>query len=474
MNMAFREVFGDAKPTLPLQSGGNIVCGNATRLDWEVVCPKDAGHETYILGNPPYLGARMQNAAQKADMAFVLGSLNGFNNLDYIACWFKKSAEFIKEFNGQYAFVSTNSIVQGEQAGILWSGILINLEIGFAYKSFKWANNAKGNAGVTCVIVGVRNKSTKEKFIWEDHKKIKVSSINSYLTDSCQIAVNSRNKPLSNLKNITFGSMANDGGFFFLDEQEQALITKKYPCAQPFIRKALGSKEFINSINRFCIWVSDEEKLNAITCTPIAEKINKVKIHREGSERNVTKKLAATSHRFAEIRHIDGNAIIIPSVSSERRFYIPVGFLTSESNVIITNLAFAVYDPPTWIFAVISSRMHMTWVRAVAGRLETRIRYSSSLCYNTFPFPEISDKQKEKLEDHVFRVLDEREKHPEKTMAQLYDPDKMPAALRQAHHDMDIAIEQCYRAKPFTTDEERLEYLFTLYEEMIAKEKARG
>lgn len=185
-----------------------------------------------------------------------------------------------------------------------------------------------------------------------------------------------------------------------------------------------------------------------------------------------TRKFAIKPYRFVEVRHQDTNSIIIPRVSSERRYYIPIGFLDEKN--IINDLAYAVYDPPTWIFAVISSRMHMTWVRAVAGRLKTDYRYSATLCYNTFPFPDISAKQKEKLEDHVFRVLDEREKHPEKTMAQLYDPDKMPAGLRQAHHDMDIAIEQCYRTKPFTNDEERLEYLFKLYEEMIAAESKSG
>ncbi|MFZ1342107.1 class I SAM-dependent DNA methyltransferase [Thiothrix eikelboomii] len=467
MNMAFREVFGDAKPTLPLQSGGNIVCGNATRLNWETVCPKTPTHETYILGNPPYLGFSMQDEKQKEDIVLNWGATT---KLDYVSIWFLNGANYIKNSNGKLAFVSTNSINQGEQVGLLWGGIFEKgLEIFFGYTSFKWENNAKGNAGVTCSIVGLSKKSNSKKIIYSNGVKKNVDSITPYITSGYSVAIFKRNHPLSNFPLISLGDMPKDGGNLILSTDEKNKMISNDARSDKFIKRYIGSSEFIRGEERWCLWIKDDEVDDALKIPSIKNRIDAVKSMRLDSKKVDTRKFAIKPYRFVEVRHQDTNSIIIPRVSSERRYYIPIGFLDEKN--IINDLAYAVYDPPTWIFAVISSGMHMTWVRAVAGRLETRIRYSSSLCYNTFPFPDISAKQKEELEDHVFHVLDEREKHPEKTMAQLYDPDKMPAGLRQAHHDMDIAIEQCYRAKPFTNDEERLEYLFTLYEAMIAAEK---
>ncbi|MFI0400102.1 MAG: class I SAM-dependent DNA methyltransferase [Thiolinea sp.] len=472
MNMAFREVFGDAKPTLPLQSGGNIVCGNATRLNWETVCPKDSAHETYILGNPPYLGARMQNADQKADMSVVFQGHEDYKDSDYVACWFIKGSAYIHANKAVLAFVSTNSISQGEQVYYIWSRVFKLVEIGFAYQSFKWSNNAKGNAGVTCVIVGLRNISKTKKNIFTDVGKKNIEHINPYLTEGNSSFVKKMSKPLSFHQKMVIGSMARDGGnLIFVDTEKENLISN-FPSAKLLIKPLMGSQEFIQGSKRWCLWIEDDFLSLAKSIKPIADRIDRVYDFRSSSKAKTTNQYAIISHKFAQRCSINSRSIIVPSTSSENREYIPIGFL--EPGVVITNSANAIYEAETYIFAAISSRMHMTWVRAVGGRLETRLRYSSELCYNTFPFPDISAKQKEKLEDHVFRVLDEREKHPEKTMAQLYDPDKMPAALRQAHHDMDIAIEQCYRVKPFTTDEERLEYLFTLYEAMIAKEKVRG
>lgn len=473
MNMAFREVFGDAKPTLPLQSGGNIVCGNATRLNWETVCPKDPAHETYILGNPPYLGFSMQDDDHKQDMKRVFQGRTDYKRLDYIACWFWLAANYIKDYKSTFSFVSTNSISQGEQVALLWNPILsLDLEIDFAYQSFKWENNAKGNAGVTCVIVGLRNKSKKIKVIYSGFSKKIAENINPYFVDGSDIVVSKRSSDsISKLPPMLRGDMPIDGGHFILSEIEKDNLLKDHPESSKFLRKFIGASEFMKSTHRWCLWLKDDCK-EAIKIKSINDRINKIKKFRLDSKNDATLKLADTPCLFGQIRHLEKPSIIIPRTTSERRVYIPSGFL--DETTIVSDLASSIPYESVWIFAVISSRMHMTWVRAVAGRLETRIRYSSSLCYNTFPFPDISAKQKEKLEDHVFKVLDEREKHPEKTMAQLYDPDKMPEALRQAHHDMDIAIEQCYRVKPFTNDEERLEYLFTLYEEMIAKEKARG
>jgi type II restriction/modification system DNA methylase subunit YeeA len=474
MNMAFREVFGDAKPTLPLQSGGNIVCGNATRLNWETICPKTPDHETYILGNPPYVGSIMQSKSQKQDMEVVFKGIKNYKNLDYIACWFLLVAKFIGSGNIKTAFVSTNSITQGEQVALLWESVFnFGVEIFFAHQSFRWVNNAKGNAGVTCVIIGMSKKTFLKKNIYSQDIKKEVQNISPYLTSGNNSVVTKKSKSLSFKYEMIRGNQPTDDGNLIFSTEEKNNLESTCPIITRFFKKLYGSSEFIRGNIRWCLWLNDDNaRMIAESVPEIKKRIEKIKKFREKSIDSGTRKIAGKPHQFREMNSADKNLLIIPRVSSERRHYIPIGFLDEKN--IISDSAQVIYDPPTWIFSVVSSRMHMTWVRAVAGRLKTDYRYSSALCYNTFPFPDISDKQKAKLEDHVFAVLDEREKHPEKTMAQLYDPDKMPDALRQAHHNMDIAIEQCYRAKPFTTDEERLEYLFKLYEEMIAKEKARG
>ncbi|QQZ30748.1 class I SAM-dependent DNA methyltransferase [Thiothrix subterranea] len=473
MNMAFREVFGDAKPTLPLQSGGNIVCGNATRLNWETVCPKDPAHETYILGNPPYKGTRKQSDLQKEDMSIAFKGSSNYKNLDYIACWFFLGAKYIKNTNYQMAFVSTNSINQGQQVDILWTPIIaMNLEIGFAYQSFKWINNAKGNAGVTCVIIGIRNKIKKPKRLFKNNAMAIANNINAYLVDGKDISVKARKLPVKSIPIMLAGNYTEHAQNLMMNDDEKDSLIKRNPEAAGFVKKLIGSDELIKGLSKWCLWISNEDRAFAESLPDLKKRIIAVKKARENSADKEMAKLIERPHQFRDINETKTQSIVLPTVSSERREYLPIIFI--DNSTVVTNKAMVLYESEPYIFSFLSSRMHMVWVRTVGGRMREDISYSSVLCYNTFPFPDISAKQKEKLEDHVFRVLDEREKHPEKTMAQLYDPDKMPEALRQAHHDMDIAIEQCYRAKPFTTDEERLEYLFTLYEAMIAKEKARG
>jgi hypothetical protein len=271
---------------------------------------------------------------------------------------------------------------------------------------------------------------------------------------------------------MNFGSMPNDGGYLTLSPEEYEQLTEQDSRSKAYIKKFAGSKEFINNIPRWCIWIEEEELNEASKIKFIKDRIQKVKGHREQSERGATNTLAASPHRFAEIRYKKTNSIIVPRVSSERREYMPIGFL--NSNYVISDSAQAIYDASEWVFAMITSRIHMTWLRAVAGRLKSDYRYSTALCYNTFPFPSITENQKNDLEKHVYRILEEREKSSEKTLAQLYDPDKMPEGLREAHRQNDLAVERCYRSKPFESDEERLEYLFKLYEQMIKEEKSRG
>lgn len=474
MNMKFKEVFSKTSPTLPLQAGGKIVNGNATRLDWEKVCPKKEGDEIYVLGNPPYLGSSLQSAEQKEDMAFVFQGIEGYKNLDYIACWFLKGANYIQNHNSQIAFVSTNSICQGEQVALLWPHLLRkNLEIGFAHTSFKWGNNAKANAGVTVVIVGLRNGSNKsQKLLFTENRKVLVTNINSYLAEGKNIILCRRTKPLSSFPEMLRGSTPTDNGNLILSVREKEMLLQKHPEAKVFIKRLQGSNELINGEERYCLWIENEQLGLALQNPMIAERIKRVKLFRLKSKAPSTVLKAKESHRFLQEQHKSLHSVLVPRVTSERRQYIICGFLDNTN--IILDSAQAIYSYEPYLFAIISSMIHMVWVKASAGCLESRIRYSSALCYNTFPFPLISETQKQELEKHVYRILEEREHHSEKTLAQLYDPDKMPQGLREAHHQLDLAVERCYRSKPFESDEERLEYLFKLYEQMIAEEKAHN
>ncbi len=474
MNKEFFNAFGRTKPPLPLIETGNIVHGNATRLDWEKVCPKNEGDEIYILGNPPYLGARVLDEVQKGDMNFVFkGKVDGYNDLDYISCWFYKGCQYIKKQNSQCAFVSTNSISQGSQVGIIWPNIISDaIEIKFAHLPFKWENNAKSNAGVTCVIIGLRNKAAGQKTIINNKFRKSVDNINAYLVSGENIYVFGRNKPLSKLPEIRFGSMPNDNGHLILSEEEYNEAKIETPSIKPFVRLMLGGQDFIKGIKRYCIWVNDKEFEKANKIPFLNTRFEKVRKYRMASKREATNKLSKFPYRFGEVRHVEAELIIIPATSSERRTYIPMGFLASGT--IVNNSTQAIFGAMPWHLGLILSKMHMLWVQAVSGRLESRIRYSAELSYNTFPFPDITKLQCDEIEHNVYTILAERENHSEKTLAQLYDPEKMPDRLRVAHQLNDVAIERCYRSKPFESDEERLAYLFKLYEKMISEEKDKG
>ena len=461
MNLEFYKAFGRTSPSLPLQNGGNIVHGNATRLDWEEVCPKNVGDEIYILGNPPYIGTRNQESSHKEDMAFVFGKTKNYKILDYIACWFYIGAKYIENINAKLAFVSTNSISQGDQVSVLWSNIFnMDIEISFAYQSFKWKNNAKDNAGVTVVIIGLENKTKNEKKLYLENFIKRVFNINGYLIAGSNVVVERRTKPLINIPKMSYGNYTGGCDELFLSPTEKEDLINSNPESIKFIRKLSGSAEFIQGKERYCLWINNSNLEEALKIDNIKDRLL--------SKDEALQKLAQRPHQFRDTNEAKESSIIIPIVSSERRKYIPMGFLDKE--YIIPNSAQAIYDAEPWIFGIINSFMHNLWVKTVGGSLETRIRYSSVLCYNTFPFPNISQKQKDEITELVFAILDEREKHSQKTLAQLYDPDKMPEGLRKAHHYLDIAIEQCYRSKPFESDEERLEYLFKMYEEMRSKE----
>lgn len=471
MNKYFEQELemGKSKPILPLKASGHLVRANATRIDWEEVCPHKTEEEIYLLGNPPYLGSRMQGKDQKDDMTFLFGHLKKYKTLDYVSCWFYKGSQYIS--NSPFcnlAFVSTNSICQGEQVAMLWPQILTNeVNIFFAHRSFKWSNSAKANAGVTVVIIGLTKNKAEKKLFFEGNKKI-VNHINPYLSEGETLYLQNRSSPISNsLPEISAGNYTGHALSLSLSDIEKDELIRSYPHSKVFIKKLLGAQEFLNGLSRWCLWISDETKDQAETIPPIKERIEAVKKARLSSKDSSANRIASRPHQYRDTKETTTTSVIIPTVSSELRDYIPIGLI--DESTIVTNRNHIIYNSEPWVFGVVTSKMHNIWVLAVAGRLETRINYSSDMCYNNFPFPDISQKQKEIINLHVFSVLEEREKHPEKTMAELYDSDEMPAGLRQAHRELDEAIERCYRLKPFENDTARLEYLFKEYQKLINK-----
>ncbi|THF73621.1 class I SAM-dependent DNA methyltransferase [Cohnella fermenti] len=458
--------------------GATIVCGNAIRLRWEDVCPRDEGYAVYVIGNPPFLGARLLSSEQKEDIreAFAdrieergRGKPGQANDLDYIACWFVRGARYIRGRGGnaKLAFVSTNSICQGAQVHHLWPSLLQGgVEIGFAHRSFRWANDAKDNAAVICVIIGLRNRSDLPKHLYDGETRRQVRRISPYLTDTADIAIaGGRKQPLSALPPMAFGSMPNDGGHLLLSDEERANIVAEYPEAERFLRRFAGARDFIGGRARWCIWLDGEDAAQeAMRLAPLRERIRQVERHRLSSRREATRRLGAMPYRFGEVRHREAPALLVPCHSSEQRDYIPIGLV--DSRTIVGNSALAVYDPEPWTLGVIASRMHMAWVRTVGGRIKTDLRYSADICYNSFPFPTIMEPQQQAIADHVRLVLTAREAYPGRTLAELYDPGAMPEELRLAHERLDLAIDGCYRPEPFGSDEERLEWLMRLYERM--------
>ncbi|WP_257007932.1 class I SAM-dependent DNA methyltransferase [Brachybacterium alimentarium] len=462
MNAEFKDKFGVSIPLIPLKETGQIRAGNATRLDWQVVCPNSRDEEIYLIGNPPYYGSKRQTAGQKADYPFVFGDRAYSKNLNYIALWFVKGADYIEGTRAQLAFVTTKTVSQGEHVGLLFPMIFDKgLEIGFAYPGFQWDNNAKKNADVTVAVIGVRRVGSEPKYIYDGAVRAEVSSINGYLAEGGNVAIMARRSPLSDLPPMSFGSMPNDGGALVLTEAEHNSMVAEAPEAERFMKRFLGVSEFISGENRFALWIGDDEATAAARIGPIAKRVEKSRRHREKSERLATRKLAQTPHRFGEIRYHPTESIIVPSISSGLREYIPIGYLGPET--VISNKGFAVYGAAPWLFSLLTSRMHMAWVGAVSGRMRINYQYSNTIVYNNFPVPPLSDTIKERLAIAALRVLDVREYHCEKTLAELYDPDKMPEELRRAHVEVDALVDLIYSKRGYETDEERLSDLFAMY-----------
>jgi hypothetical protein len=468
MDAEFEKQFAVKLKHLPLIKNENIVKGNAARLDWQTVCPNDGANEIYLIGNPPYKGGRLQTDEQKADFKVYFGNEDYSGNLDYISIWFIKGVRYISGTKARLSFVSTNSIVQGEHVGIMFPKIFNqNVEIGFAWTSFKWKNSARDNAGVTVIILSLRNASKDKKYIYSDGIKTEVKNINPYLIDEINLIVEKNTKSISKLPDMSFGSMPNDGGFLILESEEYVELITKNPEIKKYTKKFVGADDFINGKNRYCLWLTNCNQEDAQQILKIKERVDKVREHRQESKRAVTNKLADEPYRFGEVRYKATNSIIAPRVSSERREYIPMGYL--DADVVISDAAFAVYDAEPWLFAILESKMHMIWIRTVCGKLKTDYRYSSTLGYNTFPVPPLSDAQKAKLTASARTILLARDAHFELTLASMYDPNKMPSDLLEAHEKNDVIVDQLYRGKGFANDEDRLAMLFDLYEQMTAK-----
>ncbi len=469
MNCLFTRSFANVTiPALPLRANDNIRQGNACRVDWNEVCPHEKDEEVFVFGNPPYLGSKLQDENQKADITFVFKKLKNSKILDYISIWFYLASHYIKGSVAKYAFVSTNSICQGEQVSVLWPEIFTNeQEIFFAYTSFKWSNNAKHNAGVTVAIIGVQHKNKMPKTIYTNDTKVNTESINPYLSAGRQTIVYKQTATPAQLPKMCFGCMPYDKGHLLMNSEEYKSFMEQYPQDAHFLKKILGSEEFINGIVRYCLWIDDEELTGALQNPEISKRIRMTRDYRLKSPDVSGRKLALKAHQFREHPILNREKIILPAVSSERREYIPMGYL--DEGTVVSNSAFAVYDAPMWLFGILTSKMHMAWVKTVGGRLKTDYRYSAQLCYNTFPFPTISAEKKAEIEAAAEEVILCREDHPGSTLAELYDPDKMPDNLREAHHALDLIVESCYQSTPFANDEERLECLFKLYEKMTKK-----
>jgi len=470
MNVEFYREFGRTNPTLPLSDSGNIVEGNACRLDWGDVCPKNENDEIFVLGNPPYAGSNIQNKTQKEDVIKVLSNIPKYGKLDYISCWFVFALNYVNETNFKFAFVSTDSICQGEQVSILWPELLSdNHIINFAYPSFEWSNNSVGGAGVTVIIIGMAPINNKNKKIYYHSHISEVKNINPYLINAPTNYVVNRRFPLGSLPKMVRGNYLGCCLSLTLNEEEKNDLLKKYPASKEFVRPLIGSDELINSLNRYCLWISDERLSEAIKIPEIQKRINIVKSERLKSKERTQNNLVNRSHQFREFNYTKTQSIIAPIHSSERRKYIPFGFISPSE--IVPHSAQIIYDTEVWVFSVIISQIHMVWVKCVSGKLTTRIRYSNSICYHAFPFPHVSSNRKNELIKSALKILDIRSKYSEKTLAELYDPDKMPEDLIDAHNDNDLIVESCYRETKFKNNSERLEYLFNLYEKMIEEEK---
>ena len=468
MNVKFGQAFGVLPDTLPLKASDQIVCGNACRLDWNIVCPHDANEEVYIMGNPPYLGTKWQTDVNKEDVDIVMPDNPTRRTLDYIGCWFIKAAEYIEKSVARAAFVSTNSISQGDQVSSLWPYVFKhNCEIFFCHTSFDWSNNAKNSATVACIIVGLSASPCTTKYIYTATKRKVARNISPYLTDSDNVIVSHRKAPLISVPPITKGSQPTDAGNLLLTLDEAEALRQKHPQVIPYIKRYMGAEDLINDSIRFCLWLKDCNDESIFKIPEIEQRLQGVRDARLNSTKVATNKWADRPHLFTEDRQPNSDYLMLPVVSSQRRKYVPIVF--NSADVIANTNTQMIPNATLWLFGLVTSLMHNVWMRAVCGRMRTDFAYSASIVYNTFPFPNLTTTEKERLSELAQTILDIRDENCDMTLGEMYNPETMPEELREAHHALDLAVERIYRAEPFASDEERLEHLFRLYAKMTKK-----
>lgn len=486
---------------LPLSKSNWVTSGNALRINWLELCPPTSyqgrvasgnlfetpldhaeidfdneGGETYICGNPPYAGSSKQTTEQKQEVRRVLEPAGvRFKNLDYVACWFYLASAYCRRASAAAAFVATNSICQGEQVGLLWPHVLKGgVEISFAHTSFKWSNLAKGNAGVTCVVVGLTARSQRLKYIYSGASRTQADHINAYLANFPDIYIPRHPVPISSLPRMLKGNMPTDGGNLILNTKEKLSLVRSDPRAARFIRPLFGSKEFIRGTARYCLWIEDEEAKEAAQIEGIRRRIDRVARSRLRSTAKSTREKADSGHRFIQIQSYGKQAVAMPEVSSEQREYLPAGLLSESS--IATNKIFAVYSAELWTLAVCASRLHLVWIAAICGRMKIDYSYSNVLGYNSYPLPVLSAHNRQALADSASAILLAREFYWPATLADLYDPGRMDTEfprLREAHDQNDEVIERVYIGRKFKSDTERLEKLFEMYSSATGMENSK-
>ena len=479
---------------LPLEKANWITCGNALQLDWISICPptgkgvknraedlfatpldqseidfENEGGETYICGNPPFTGAREQSKSQKDDLRQAMLSFSGVNSLDYVCGWIWKAVEYGENIDSAAAFVATNSLCQGQSIPLFWGVALDKAELFFAHRTFKWQNNATNNAAVHCIIVGLTRSATVQKLIFDGETSAQVANISPYLTNNKNVIVQKVPTPIDGRPELVSGNQAIDGGHLILDKSEMEHIAATHPESIPFFRPLYGAEDFVNNTPRYCIWTREDELSITSQIPEFQRRFDLVREYRRGAG-EVATSLIHIPHRFRYIHEASKSMLIVPRTTTERREYLPIGMLLAPA--IVTDAIQVIYDSDIYVLSILSSKLHMSWIKAVAGRLKSDPRYSNTIVYNTFPIPTLTELNKVDLTRSAEDILLAREANFPATIADLYDPDTMPANLREVHERNDETLERIYIGRRFKNDTERLEKLFELYTQITANQPA--
>jgi hypothetical protein len=472
MNMLVSEEFGQYFIRLPLKKTAHIITGNALRIDWKNIVSKDK--LSYIIGNPPFIGSKLLSNEQREDMGMIFNEVKNGKILDYVSAWHYKAAEYIMNTSIKVAFVSTNSITQGEQVSVLWQEMLnkFKIKIHFAHTTFKWSNKAKGKAAVYCVIIGYANFDSKNKKLFSyidingEASEISVKNINPYLASADDIIVQRRSQPICNVPKMSFGNMPLDGGNLIIDNHEKESFLLLEPNAKPYVLPLISAREFLNNKKRWCLWLEDIAPNELRKMKKVLERVEAVKQFRLASKSSSTQKHAITPTLFRD-RNRPRTFIAIPRVSSENRKYIPMGFF--DYNSIVSDTMLSIPNASLYNFGILMSEMHMVWVKYTCGRLKSDFRYSKDIVYNNYPWPsEVNETNKNEVEEKAQNILNIRSEYPETSLADLYHKLTMPPKLVKAHQMLDKAVDACYGSKKFKKESERIKCLFNLYNGLVS------